>query len=59
MAAPARLTLTPVRGYAGVTDRISGAITNVPGITAARGGRVVDFGHRTEFDRDQLAANDS
>jgi len=36
-AAPARLTLTPVRGYAGVTDRISGAIIRVPGISAARG----------------------
>ena len=36
-AAPARLTLTPVRGYAGVTERISFAITGVPGISAARG----------------------
>jgi len=36
-AAAARLTLTPVRGYAGVTDRISRAITGAPGISAARG----------------------
>src|SRR5262249_47960194 len=36
-AAPARLTLTPVRGYAGVTERISGAMTSAPGISAARG----------------------
>jgi CHAD domain-containing protein len=36
-AAPARLTLTPVRGYAGVADRISGAITSAPSISAARG----------------------
>jgi CHAD domain-containing protein len=34
---PARLTLAPVRGYAGVTDRVGGAIANVPGISAARG----------------------
>jgi CHAD domain-containing protein len=34
---PVRLTLTPVRGYAGITDRISGAITGVPCISAARG----------------------
>jgi CHAD domain-containing protein len=37
VAAPVRLTLTPVRGYAGITDRIGGAITGVPGIVAARG----------------------
>jgi CHAD domain-containing protein len=36
-AVPPRLTLTPVRGYAGVSDRIGGAITEVPGISAARG----------------------
>jgi CHAD domain-containing protein len=36
-AAPARLTLTPVRGYSGITDRIGGAITGVSGIRAARG----------------------
>ena len=36
-AVPARLTLTPVRGYAGVTDRIGWAITEVPGFSAARG----------------------
>ena len=36
-AAPARLTLTPVRGYAGVADQIGRAITGVPGISAARG----------------------
>jgi CHAD domain-containing protein len=35
--APARLALTPVRGYAGVTERIGEAIARVPGITAARG----------------------
>jgi CHAD domain-containing protein len=35
--APARLTLTPLRGYAGVTGRIGDAITAVPGISAARG----------------------
>jgi CHAD domain-containing protein len=35
--APVRLMLTPVRGYAGITDRIGGAITSVPGIVAAPG----------------------
>jgi CHAD domain-containing protein len=35
--APARLTLTPVRGYGTVTDRIGEAITRVPRISAARG----------------------
>jgi CHAD domain-containing protein len=35
--APARLTLTPVRGYAGVTDRVGRAITGVPGIRPGRG----------------------
>jgi CHAD domain-containing protein len=36
-AAPARLTLTPVRGYAGVTDRVSRAMTGVPGVSPCRG----------------------
>jgi len=36
-AVPARLSLTPVRGYAGVTDRIGCAITEVPGFSSARG----------------------
>jgi CHAD domain-containing protein len=35
--APARLTLTPVRGYAGLTDRVGRAITDVPGISPGRG----------------------
>jgi CHAD domain-containing protein len=36
-AVPARLTLTPVRGYAGVTDRVGRAITDAPGISPGRG----------------------
>ncbi|HUB40999.1 MAG TPA: CHAD domain-containing protein [Streptosporangiaceae bacterium] len=36
-SAPARLTLIPVRGYTGVTDRIGEAITRAPGIRTARG----------------------
>ncbi|HTZ92409.1 MAG TPA: CHAD domain-containing protein [Streptosporangiaceae bacterium] len=36
-APPVRLMLSPVRGYAGITDRIGGAISGVPGIVAARG----------------------
>ena len=36
-AAPARLTLTPVRGYAGVTDRVSRAMNGVPGVSPCRG----------------------
>ena len=35
--APARLTLTPVRGYSGATDRVGRAISGVPGIGAGRG----------------------
>src|SRR5215469_1665004 len=31
-SAPARLTLTPVRGYSGVADRIGRAMTSAPGI---------------------------
>jgi CHAD domain-containing protein len=36
-AAPARLTLTPVRGYSGVTDRVGRAIAGVPGVRPFRG----------------------
>jgi CHAD domain-containing protein len=36
-AAPARLTLTPVRGYSGVTDRVGRAIAGVPGVRISRG----------------------
>jgi CHAD domain-containing protein len=35
-SAPARLTLTPVRGYSGVADRIGRAMTSVPGIRPGR-----------------------
>ena len=35
--APARLTLTPVRGYPGVAERLSGAIASQPGVRPARG----------------------
>ena len=34
---PPRLRLTPVRGYAGLTDRVGRAIVSVPGISAGRG----------------------
>ncbi|HUA42202.1 MAG TPA: CHAD domain-containing protein [Streptosporangiaceae bacterium] len=34
---PARLTLSPVRGYSGVTDRVGRAMTGVPGIRPSRG----------------------
>jgi CHAD domain-containing protein len=36
-AVPARLTLTPVRGYSGVTERVGRAITGAPGIRPFRG----------------------
>jgi CHAD domain-containing protein len=36
-AAPARLTLTPIRGYSGVTERVGRAMTGVPGISPCRG----------------------
>jgi CHAD domain-containing protein len=36
-SAPARLTLTPVRGYTGVADRVGRAISDVPGISPGRG----------------------
>ena len=34
---PPRLTLTPVRGYTGLTDRVGRAIVSVPGISGGRG----------------------
>ncbi len=36
-AAPPRLTLTPVRGYGRVTDRVGRVVGGVPGIAASRG----------------------
>ena len=37
VSGPARLTLSPVRGYGGITDRVSRAIGTLPGIHRARG----------------------